>query len=68
MLLHNKLMKQHLKKEKVSEYSEQFEHYLINTKTGECMCFDYIWDESFRDVCKYCHAALIYKEFIYIVF
>jgi len=43
MLLHNKLMKQHLKKEKVSEYSEQFEHYLINTKTGECMCFDYIW-------------------------
>ena len=61
MPLHNKLMEQHLKKVSVSEYSYS-EYYLINIKTGECMCFDYIWNGPFRDVCKHCHAVLIYKE------
>ncbi len=62
MPLHNKLMEQHLKK--VSDHSEHSEYYLINLKTGECMCFDYIWNGPFRDICKHCHAALIYKEAI----
>jgi hypothetical protein len=55
-------MEQHLLK--VSDHSDHSDYYLINTKTGECMCFDYIWNGPFRDVCKHCHAALIYKEAI----
>ena len=62
MPLHNKLMEQHLKK--ISDYSEHSEDYLINLKTRECTCFDYIWNGPFRDVCKHCHAALIYKDAI----
>lgn len=62
MPLHHKLMEQHLLK--VSDHSDHSDYYLINTKTGECMCFDYIWNGPFRDVCKHCHAALIYKEAI----
>ncbi|PKC54138.1 hypothetical protein RhiirA1_507803 [Rhizophagus irregularis] len=38
-------------------------YYLTNIFSGECLiCLDYIWNGSFRDVCKYCHAAKIYKE------
>jgi len=40
MPLHNKLIKQHLKK--VSDYFEYSEYYLINLKTGEYICFDYM--------------------------
>ncbi|CAG8539081.1 11529_t:CDS:2 [Diversispora eburnea] len=37
--------------------------YLVNIKTGECfMCFDYIWNGNFRDVCKHVYAARIYAE------
>ena len=60
--LHNKLMEQHLCK--VPSHYERSEYYLINIKTGECMCFDYIWNGPFRDTCKHCHAALIYQEAI----
>ena len=60
--LHNKLMEQHL--EKILDYLEHSEYYLVNTKMGECTCFDYVWNGPFRDVCKHCHAASIYKESI----
>ena len=62
MPLHHKLMEQHLKN--VSNHFEHSEYYLVNTKTGECMCLNYIWNGSFRDTCKHCHAALIHKEAI----
>lgn len=62
MPLHNKLMEQHLSK--VPSHYERSEYYLINIKTGECMCFDYIWNGPFRDTCKHCHAVLIYQEAI----
>ena len=55
-------MEQHLKK--VSDHSEHSEYYLINLKTRECMYFNYIWNGLFRDICKYYHMALIYKEAI----
>ena len=60
--LHNKLMEQHLNK--FPDYLEHSEYYLINIKTGECTCFDYVWNGPFRDVCKHCHAASIFKESI----
>jgi hypothetical protein len=62
MPLHNKLIEQHL--EKVPDYLEHPEYYLVNIKTGECTCFNYIWNGPFRDVCKHCHAASIYKKSI----
>ena len=62
ILLHNKLMEQHL--ENIPDYLKHSEYYLVNTKTGECTCFDYVWNGPFRDVCKHCHAASIYKESI----
>jgi len=38
-------------------------YYLTNIFSGECLiCLDYIWNGSFRDVCKHCHTARIYKE------
>ena len=60
--LHNKLMEQHLSK--IQNYYEHSGYYLVNIKTGECTCFDYIWNGPFRDTCKHCHAALIYQEAI----
>ncbi|GBC42759.1 hypothetical protein GLOIN_2v1777145 [Rhizophagus irregularis DAOM 181602=DAOM 197198] len=62
ILLHNKLMEQHLNK--IPNYLEHSEYYLINIKTGECTCFDYVWNGPFRDVCKHCHAVSIFKESI----
>jgi hypothetical protein len=53
-------MEQHLSK--VSNHHERSEYYLINIKTGECTCFDYIWNGPFRDTCKHCHDALIYQS------
>ncbi|CAB4415593.1 unnamed protein product [Rhizophagus irregularis] len=42
---------------------EQEGYYLTNISSGECLiCLDYIWNGSFRDVCKHCHAARFYKE------
>lgn len=41
---------------------EQEGYYLTNIFSGECLiCLDYIWNGSFRDICKHCHAARIYK-------
>ncbi|KAF0541199.1 proteophosphoglycan ppg4 [Gigaspora margarita] len=36
--------------------------YLVNTLSGECTCYDYIWNSPFRDVCKHVHAAQLYTE------
>jgi hypothetical protein len=62
MPLHNKLMEQHLSK--VLDHYEHSGYYLTNIKTGECTCFDYVWNGPFRDKCKHCHAALVYQEAI----
>ena len=62
MPLHNKLMEQHLNK--VPNHYEHSEYYLINIKTKECTCFDYVWNGPFGDTCKHCHAALIYQDAI----
>ncbi|CAG8453858.1 11881_t:CDS:2, partial [Diversispora eburnea] len=36
--------------------------YITNIVTGECpLCLDYIWNSSFRDICKHCHAARIFS-------
>ncbi|PKC70304.1 hypothetical protein RhiirA1_501757 [Rhizophagus irregularis] len=38
-------------------------YYMANIKTGEClMCYDFIWNGRFRDVCKHVHAAKLYAE------
>jgi hypothetical protein len=38
-------------------------YYITNIITGECLnCFDFIWNGSFRDVCKHCHCARIFVE------
>src|SRR3954469_3250779 len=38
-------------------------YYLTNISTGECLiCYDYIWNGPFRDVCKHNHAAKIYQQ------
>jgi hypothetical protein len=38
-------------------------YYLSNILTGECMlCYDYIWNGPFRDVCKHVHAARLFHE------
>jgi hypothetical protein len=40
---------------------ERHGYYITNILTGECFnCFDFIWNGSFRDVCKHCHAARIF--------
>ncbi|CAB4489743.1 unnamed protein product [Rhizophagus irregularis] len=40
---------------------EHHGYYITNILTGECLnCFDFIWNGSFRDVCKHCHTARIY--------
>ena len=53
-----KLEQKHL--DKVS-YREGF--YLANILTGECMvCYDYIWNGPFRDVCKHVHAARLFHK------
>ncbi|CAG8755138.1 16231_t:CDS:2, partial [Cetraspora pellucida] len=40
-------------------------HYLVNVISGECTCYDYIWNGLFRDVCKHVHAARLYIEVLY---
>ncbi|CAB4379278.1 unnamed protein product [Rhizophagus irregularis] len=38
-------------------------YYLTNILTGECMvCYDYIWNGPFQDVCKHVHAARLFHE------
>jgi len=40
---------------------EHHGYYITNILTEECFnCFDFIWNGSFRDVCKHCHAARIF--------
>ena len=38
-------------------------YYVTNIITGECLnCFDFIWNGSFRDVCKHCHSVRIFAK------
>lgn len=37
-------------------------YYIVNISTGECTCFDFIWNGSFRDVCKHVHAARLFND------
>ncbi|CAG8491186.1 15642_t:CDS:2, partial [Cetraspora pellucida] len=37
-------------------------HYLINISTNKCICYDYVWNGSFRDACKHIYAARIYID------
>ncbi|CAB4484066.1 unnamed protein product [Rhizophagus irregularis] len=40
---------------------ERHDYYIANILTCECFnCFDFIWNGSFRNVCKHCHAARIF--------
>ena len=36
--------------------------YICNIITGECICWEYIWNSSIRDKCKHCYAAELYKN------
>jgi hypothetical protein len=38
--------------------------YICNIITGECICWEYIWNSSIRDKCRHCHAAELYKNVI----
>ncbi|CAG8565784.1 10071_t:CDS:2, partial [Gigaspora rosea] len=38
------------------------QYYLVNIQLGECMCLDFIWNSSFCDVCKHCHAARLFRS------
>jgi len=54
--LYNKLL------DNIVPYREGY--YLTKISTGECLiCYDYIWNGPFRDVCKHNHAAKIYQQY-----
>jgi hypothetical protein len=36
--------------------------HVCNIITGECTCWEYIWNSSLRDKCRHCHAAILFKE------
>ncbi|CAB4420604.1 unnamed protein product [Rhizophagus irregularis] len=58
--LFNKLEKKHFDNVNVM-HREGF--YLANILTDECMlCYDFIWNGPFRDVCKYVHAARLFNN------
>jgi hypothetical protein len=39
-------------------------YYIVNCISGECYCKHFIWYGPLRNICKHCHAANIYKEFM----
>ncbi|CAG8696554.1 5419_t:CDS:2, partial [Cetraspora pellucida] len=41
---------------------QQDNYYLVNISTGECTCLDFMWNGSFRDVCKHVHAAHLFND------
>ncbi|CAG8476091.1 7581_t:CDS:2 [Cetraspora pellucida] len=41
---------------------QQDNYYLVNISTGECTCLDFVWNGSFRDVCKHVHAARLFND------
>ncbi|CAG8701711.1 14454_t:CDS:2, partial [Gigaspora rosea] len=38
------------------------QYYLVNIRSEECTCLDFIWNSSFRDVYKHCHAARLFRS------
>ena len=56
--LYDKLLESHIN---IVPYRKGY--YLTKISTGECLiCYDYIWNGPFRDVCKHNHAAKIYRQ------
>src|SRR6266496_3911606 len=57
--LYNKLLESHIN---IVLYREGY-YYLTKISTGECLiCYDYIWNGPFRDVCKHVHAARLFHD------
>jgi hypothetical protein len=54
-----KLYQQLIKNHNIQEHHG---YYITNILTTGVylICFDFIWNGSFRDVCKHCHAARIF--------
>ncbi|CAG8556992.1 17812_t:CDS:2 [Cetraspora pellucida] len=40
-------------------------YYLVNIISGECTCYDYIWNGPYHDVCKHVHATRLYIELLH---
>jgi len=57
--LYEKLKQKYL--DKVSYYEG---YYFVNIIIGKYMlCYDYIWNGLFQNVCKHVHAARLYYDF-----
>ncbi|RIB29555.1 hypothetical protein C2G38_2155016 [Gigaspora rosea] len=41
---------------------QQNNYYLVNISMGECTCLDFMWNGSFRDVCKHVHAVHLFDD------
>ncbi|GBB97117.1 hypothetical protein RclHR1_02920002 [Rhizophagus clarus] len=37
-------------------------YHICDIITGECTCWEYIWNSSLRDKCKHYHAATLFKK------
>ena len=55
-------MMDNLAKPLVEKVQMKSEFYICNIITGECICWEYVWNSSIRDKCKHCYAAEIYKD------
>ncbi len=56
--LYDKLLESH-----INIVPDREGYYLTKISIGECLiCYDYIWNGPFRDVCKHNHAAKIYQQ------
>ncbi|KAF0495988.1 proteophosphoglycan ppg4 [Gigaspora margarita] len=53
--MHNKLASKH-------PIMQQYDYYLVNISTEECTCLDFIWNGSFRNICKHVHAARLFND------
>ncbi|RIB24775.1 hypothetical protein C2G38_2241810 [Gigaspora rosea] len=42
--------------------AQEDNYYLVNISTGECTCLDFIWNGSFRNVCKHVYAARLFNN------
>ena len=36
--------------------------HICNVITGECTCWEYIWNGSLRDKCRHCYAATLFEK------
>ena len=56
----NVLAKSLLKNIKNIKLNSEF--YICNIITGECTCWEYIWNSSLRDKCRHCYAATLFEK------